>query len=135
MKEGFTVDVPLFAEDCHTNWDTHNPNTGEDHFEIYFVFGGNSDSLCPRPPLEGEPTNATHVEPWGVNVFRSFVLGQDKRGSWALEWIDYGVGFPTNGKISDYDILLCSIPVPPREHIVYKGESKVRRGTVAVYGP
>jgi len=134
VYEGHTVDVPLFAEDCNINWDTHH-NNGADHFEIYFVIGGADDSLCPRPPLEGEPSNSTHVEPWGAQVWKQLVAGQDKRGYWALEWIDYGIGFPTNGKISDYDVLLCSIPVAPREHIVYKGESKVRRGTMALYGP
>jgi len=135
LYQGFTVDVPLFAEDCKMAWDTHNWANTEDHFEIYFVIGGAVDSLCPRPPIEGEPSNSSHVEPWGAQTFKQFVLGQDKRGIWALEWIDYGIGFPTNGKITDYDTVLCSIPVPPREHIIYQGESKVRRGTAAIYGP
>jgi len=128
VHEGSTVDVPLFSEVCDVAEDSGN-------FDIRFIIGGFDESLCPQPPQHWQPYNDTLVDPWGVEVWTQLVLGQDKRGTWAFEWIDYGIGFPTNGKIRWFETVLCSIPVPPREHIIYKGESKVRRGTVAIYGP
>jgi hypothetical protein len=125
---GTTIDIPLFSDGCDEDFDSGD-------FDTRYVMEASKlpEDICP-PPQKGEPYNNTLIDPIGGVIVEDFVRGQEKRGVWALEWLDRGIGFPTNGKITSYEMVVCSIPAPPREHIINEGESKIRRGTIGVYG-
>lgn len=125
---GTTIDIPQFSDGCEEDFDSGD-------FEIRFSLDESKlvEDICP-PPQEGSTYQETLIDPIGGVILEDFVRGQEKRGNWAVEWLDRGIGFPTNGKIESYDLVICSVPALPREHIVNRGESKIRRGTIGVYG-
>jgi len=125
---GTTIDIPQFSDGCDEDFDSGD-------FDTRYVLEGSRlvEDICP-PPADGSSYNDTLIDPIGGVILEDFVRGQEKRGTWSVEWLDRGIGFPTNGKIESYDLVVCSVPAYPREHIINNGESKIRRGTIGVYG-
>jgi len=129
---GYKVEVPMVADGCDQDADSGN-------FDIRFTLGGSDDraDICPTPPQANFSYADSLIDPIGGDVFENYVSGENKYGTWYVEWLDRGIGFPTNGKITSFSTVLCAIPSGAREHVVRGSdisELKVRRETRAVYG-